>query len=422
MAEEERGRRSPTPAALASLGPVVQGLRVLPDPLHGQALMRVPAEPAQVRVLLDRSRESALAGEPSQDYLAVRCDRHRLSFAVTDGVGSSFLGDVAAQILAAHVAEWLAPQPSTDSAGLSSAVTRFLHDLSDEMAERVAAWPLPASISAIVRAALDQQRAYGSEAMVACGVVDVSGRRDATVAVAWLGDARVRVIFRDGTFSDHYGQTSERWSSRLGPRGEIGCQIWPARRVARIIACTDGLLPELESTVQLPDDELRTRLEELAQRPGNDDMALVDIGLSARSMPGTDSRAGRGPREPAARHARTTMAETTLRRLVRAVSLPAPPAPPPVPATPPPAPVVREASIAPPGDVRAVDGELTWSPVAGAHSYAVQICGEPSFAAAVLYGVRGTTFAVPPVGSPVFVRVRSVVDGVPGPWGSSCQT
>ena len=54
MAVEERGRRSPTPAALASLGPVVQGLRVLPDPLHGQPLMRVPAEPAEVRVLLDR--------------------------------------------------------------------------------------------------------------------------------------------------------------------------------------------------------------------------------------------------------------------------------------------------------------------------------------------------------------------------------
>jgi hypothetical protein len=84
-------------------------------------------------------------------------------------------------------------------------------------------------------------------------------------------------------------------------------------------------------------------------------------------------------------------------------------------------PPVPEASIAPPGDVRADDGELTWSPVVGAHSYAVQICGEPSFAAPVLYAVRGTTFAVPPVGSPFFVRVRSVVDGVPGPWGSSCQ-
>jgi hypothetical protein len=423
MVEEERGRRSPTPAALASLGPVVQGLRVLPDPLHGQALMRVPAEPAAVRVLLDRSRESALAGEPSQDYLAVRCDRHRLSFAVTDGVGSSFLGDVAAQILAAHVAEWLVPQPLTDAERLNSDLTGFLRDLSHEMAERVAAWPLPAPISAIVRAALDQQRAYGSEAMVACGVVDLSGRRDATVAVAWLGDARVRVIRRDGTYTDHYGQTSDRWSSRLGPRGEIGCQIWPARQVARIIACTDGLLPELESTVELPDDELRSRLEELAQRPGNDDIALVDVGLTARSIPATVSRTG-GPREPAARHARRTMAETALRRLVRAVSPPAAPAPPPEPATPPPAapvPDIAEAPIAPPGDVRAADGELTWSPVAGAHSYAVHICGEPSFAAPVLYAVRGTTFAVPPVGSPVFVRVRSIVDGVPGPWGSSCQ-
>ena len=37
----------------------------------------------------------------------MRCDARRLSFAVADGVGSSFLGDVAAQILSAHLADWL---------------------------------------------------------------------------------------------------------------------------------------------------------------------------------------------------------------------------------------------------------------------------------------------------------------------------
>src|SRR5215831_7741423 len=137
MAPDERGRRAPTPAALASLSAVPNGYRILPDPLHGQPLTRVPARPVDMRVLLDRSYESARANEPTQDYLAVRCDPRRLTFAVTDGVGSSFLGDVAAQILAAHVAEWLAPQPSTDSERLASALNAFLQELSHEMAERV---------------------------------------------------------------------------------------------------------------------------------------------------------------------------------------------------------------------------------------------------------------------------------------------
>src|SRR4051794_16290180 len=98
---DERGRRAPTPTAPSSLRPVPDGYRLLPDPLHGQPLLRVPARPAEVRLLLDRSYESAQAQEPTQDYLVVRCDPRRLTFAVTDGVGSSFLGDVAAQILAA---------------------------------------------------------------------------------------------------------------------------------------------------------------------------------------------------------------------------------------------------------------------------------------------------------------------------------
>src|SRR6185369_16746645 len=131
MAPDERGRRAPTPAALASLSAVPEGYRVLPDPLHGQPLLRVPARPCDVRVLLDRSFESAQAGEPTQDYLAVRRDPRRLTFAVTDGVGSSFLGDVAAQILAAHLTDWLAPpRPAAD---LAAALTAFLHGLSHQV-------------------------------------------------------------------------------------------------------------------------------------------------------------------------------------------------------------------------------------------------------------------------------------------------
>src|SRR5215475_14687811 len=149
MAPDERGRRAPTPAALASLSAVPEGYRVLPDPLHGQPLLRVPARPCDVRVLLDRSFESAQAGEPTQDYLAVRCDPRRLTFAVTDGVGSSFLGDVAAQILAAHLTDWLAPPRGRDQldGALAGALEVFLRELSREVVDRVATWPLPESVT-----------------------------------------------------------------------------------------------------------------------------------------------------------------------------------------------------------------------------------------------------------------------------------
>lgn len=446
MAPDERGRRAPTPAALASLGAVPEGYRVLPDPLYGQPLLRVPARPCDVRVLLDRSLESAQAGEPTQDYLAVRCDPRRLTFAVTDGVGSSFLGDVAAQILAAHLTDWLAPR-TRGTAPFDRDLDTNLRELSREVVDRVANWPLPESVSALVRSALDQQRAYGSEAMFACGAVDLAGR-DAVVSVAWLGDTHVRVIMRDGRHMHHSGQTTDRWSSRLGPRGTVQTRTWPAAEVARVLVCTDGLRPELDSVLELPDDQLSVRLAALARRPGNDDFAVIDVGLAPRAMPAGDPVTGSTP----GRHARPTPAGSALRRLIRAVGQPAPaptpspsyPIPPssPPPSSPPTAPraptspavgtarvptqAPRPSTVEPEEPPRGPaapavqwqDHVVTWTAVPGADSYSVQISREPSFAEPLLYTVPGLSFTVPRLPGPTYVRVRCLAGGEPGPWGA----
>jgi hypothetical protein len=65
--------------------------------------------------------------------------------------------------------------------------------------------------------------------------------------------------------------------------------------------------------------------------------------------------------------------------------------------------------------------EVTWSPVAGADSYAIQVSTEPGFADPLLYNVRGLTFAVPPLSGPVHVRLRSITGGEPGAWGPGCD-
>jgi serine/threonine protein phosphatase PrpC len=449
---DERGRRAPTPSALASLTPIPDGFRLLPDPLHGQPLLRIPARPADVRVLLERSYESAQADEPTQDYLAVRCEARRVSFAVTDGVGSSFLGDVAAQILAIQLADWFAGSPGGDE--VTSTVDRYLHQLSKDVAERVANWPLAESVPALIRAALDQQRSYGSEAMFVAGTVDLSGRRDATATVAWLGDTRLRVITRDGQALDHSGQTSERWSSRLGPRGAVQSRTWHVADLARVVACTDGVISVLDAAIELSDAALQEEFQRQARRPGNDDMALVDIGLAPRAMPPGDAPNPtlwrRLTEEPQRRHARSTPAGSALRRFIRAVGpvasaeVPASMVPGTVPtnnATPAstrpdrlpaaqaePATVssstvdpAAPAGLAPPGPIgwRRVERgrELHWPPVSGADLYAVELCREKSFAEPMLYSVKGLTFAVPPMGAPLFGRVRSVAGGEPGPWG-----
>ena len=56
--------------------------------------------------------------------------------------------------------------------------------------------------------------------------------------------------------------------------------------------------------------------------------------------------------------------------------------------------------------------------MSGADSYSVQISREPSFAEPLLYTVPGLSFAVPRLPGPMYVRVRCLAGGEPGPWGA----
>ena len=57
--------------------------------------------------LYNRSIDSVQANTIGQDFLVYRFGPTDLSFAVCDGVGQSFMGDLAAQLLGEHLVDWL---------------------------------------------------------------------------------------------------------------------------------------------------------------------------------------------------------------------------------------------------------------------------------------------------------------------------
>lgn len=418
--------------------------RIEPDPSRRQSLGRLDVPPAIVRLLLDRSSDGASRSEPSQDYLILEHTPSRLCFAVTDGVGSSFIGQLAAQFLARNVVRWLFDRsPIVDEHDLSSSLTAFLAGLTEEAGDVVASYPIPEGRSEIVLDILEQQRAYGSEAMIVCGRIDWPGNGAARIGLSWLGDAHLRVQLSDESIEDLSGQTSDRWSTRLGPRGDVQSWVRPTAEVARIIACSDGLLPELDAVIQLPDSALESRLARLAGESASDDIALVDIALMRNEMPPltvgdayawSDPRLGQAKNEAVStrekeedldrppsqsmKDGRAAVSGATMGTGVGAEP-------------------VHAASARSSKGLAASDDEidqprslrwwhtgsghsLVWQPVPGADNYVVELASDPAFENSVDYQIMDTCLAIPSMAVlRTWARVRVCIGPHVGPWSES---
>jgi len=422
-----------------------------------------------VRLLLDRSSDSASRDEPTQDYLVLDYAPSELCFAVTDGVGSSFVGQLAAQLLARRVVDWLFELRAVpDERQLSSDLMAFLAVLATEADKIVTDYPIPKERSALVIDVLEQQRAYGSEAMIVCGRIDWSDHGAAHVGLAWLGDAQLRVQLRGGRAEHLSGRTSDRWSTKRGPRGDVQSWVRPTSEVDRIIACSDGLIPELDAAVELADSALEARLRRLASGSASDDIAFLDIALVANAMPpmtslhddhpdhlspqdkkqadlsatghiqsmndpetpgrsgvpGTTLRDKQGKEDPG--RAEPDSAEASS----MAPTHPAKGAPPnsehvdhgshDASQTPP----LSEGAIGAPASLkwRSTDrGQaIVWEHVQDADAYSVQIADGPEFADPVDYHVEDTYFVLPSMAAPqTWARVQVCVGDRTGPWSQS---
>lgn len=241
-----------------------------------------------------RSDDSVAAQTIGQDYLAFRYNTRNLTFAVCDGVGQSFMGDLAARLLGDGLNEWLwslREKPADDDA-FSQAVTGALDALAARSAPQVDDYELPAGLPGLVRQALEMQRAYGSESMFVAGRLALGG--DAPwIALCWLGDSPVAAIDIDGELVDlgPKGHTSERWNARTGVKGTVHTWVGSAERVARVAGYTDGLAHDRVPT----DADLARLMERWASDPPADDASLFDVRLAP--SPATTGQAEAPPPE-----------------------------------------------------------------------------------------------------------------------------
>ncbi|MDY7078816.1 MAG: protein phosphatase 2C domain-containing protein [Chloroflexota bacterium] len=266
---------------------VTQDIRVHQERETG--VREVAAGNFRLRYLFARSADTRQAGEPGQDYIALRHDGRRLAFALCDGVSQSFYGDLAARFLGNALVAWLwdtLPPNEFRREAIQQALRDHLQNLIGEATEEVLKAPLPEDAPPLLRDALEQKRAMGSQAMFVCGSIelpgpDLSGGR---MILAWLGDSELQLWGAEGDRTQELGAewlTERRWSTKDGPKGgPIGVFVGLLRDVKRVLAYSDGIASLRERLGRgLSDEELEREVEQLGETATSDDISFLEIEL-----------------------------------------------------------------------------------------------------------------------------------------------
>ena len=262
-----------------------------------------------------RSAETQGAGQRGQDYVAWRVDGQTVAFALCDGVGESFYGDLAARFLGDLLVAWLwqEPRPGETADALQARLVGRLQEWTGPATTLVEQHPLPPAIPDLQRQALEQKRAIGSQTMFVAARVDLptpacpQGR----LILVWMGDCRLRLWHTSGKAPAgpaHRHSTAQRWSTRAGAvGGPPHLLVRPVRgpegELVAVAAYSDGLA-ELDAHPTLPGErDLQRAITQSALSPASDDASYVAFSWAAVPAPLTlRAQAARPTAEPATAH------------------------------------------------------------------------------------------------------------------------
>lgn len=223
---------------------------------------------------LDARRQDTIG----EDYLAIRELGDRVAFALCDGVGQSFKGDLGARLLGDGLIEWLSTGvPWQHDAQVRESLLHRLYLLAEQATQAVANAPYSPGLPQRVVKALDQKRSLGTESKFVAGLLDFRTER---LLLVWLGDAQLKV-WRANDEPEPLGDTflsDEGWSSRKGAIGQPHVRMLSLGVVHRIVAHSDGLNVVSDRLQPSPTNSELTRLINAAHTgAGSDDISFFEL-------------------------------------------------------------------------------------------------------------------------------------------------
>lgn len=238
-----------------------------------------------IRYTCQRKRESVQNSRRSEDYLAFDAEPSHVSFALCDGVSSSFFGNLASQILAEYLVTWLSSEVKPDKTVdvLVQQLNTDLNNNTNFAQSLVEAKKTPWDDHDIYRKAIQEKRKRGTESNFVCGYMQSASPSypKGRVLLFWLGDAKLRVYqdYRNvsNDFQIKSGVDGEYWSSARGVLGPIYHCEADLNQIDTVIAHSDGLDPNaVRLRPQISDAQLQQYIES-AQDYKDDDVSYIEI-------------------------------------------------------------------------------------------------------------------------------------------------
>ncbi len=245
-----------------------------------------------------RKAEDAKRNLLNEDYLVADLKANLALFALCDGVGASFHGNIGSQILGEKLIYWLRrlSLPKVDNVqDYGQWLDDSLGDLRNELGrltqlatEIVNNRPLKAKEGLVRIAEEDQRKTFGSQSNFVAGIIWPRSPEipNGLVVFFWLGNARIRIFNGSNDITESLGwgidpeQDREVWSSKDGVIGHVYSSLQELSSITTIIAYTDGF-ESVEKQVR-PDlgaAELESLINQ-AQSIKDDDATYIEIAFS----------------------------------------------------------------------------------------------------------------------------------------------
>jgi hypothetical protein len=251
-----------------------------------------------------RSGESRDSDQPGQDFVSFAAGEGYLTFAVCDGVGQSFYGDLAARFLGRHLLGWLDDDGESlpDIERLAEELTAFLEALTNEATREVASVVISPDLPELLREVLEEKREWGSETTFVCGRIDLprDDLPEGRLLLCWLGDSRLRLGKRNTwgrQIVEVTDESPDRWSSARGlVKGTPRLTLQPLvpeglTNVGNVLVYTDGLKLLDKHTIPLGGKDLDDLIVEASSSLQGDDASVLEIEIGLRQVK-TDGGAG----------------------------------------------------------------------------------------------------------------------------------